>query len=118
MRPSLPITSMNGPNVLAGDHPQQLEAGVEVVGLADAANPFGFAGADFGHAVPVLRELDRSLGGEGQSILIGDNVDRLEALHAKGISPGEIAVVRTLFDTQFRMLVQLENAKKRKESAS
>jgi len=50
--------------------------------------------------------------------LIGDNVDRLEAMHAKGISPKEIAIVRTLFDTQFRMLVQLENAKKRKESAS
>ncbi|HTD83791.1 MAG TPA: hypothetical protein VK648_08385 [Gemmatimonadaceae bacterium] len=48
--------------------------------------------------------------------LIENNVDKLEALHADGISVQEIDVVRTLFDTQFRMLVQLENAKKRKES--
>ena len=48
--------------------------------------------------------------------LIDNNVDKLEALHADGITPQEIGVVRTLFDTQFRMLVQLENAKKRKES--
>ena len=46
---------------------------------------------------------------------IEKNLDRLEALHADGISPKEIDVARTLFDTQFRMLVQLENAKKRKE---
>jgi len=50
--------------------------------------------------------------------LIGANVDKLEALHAEGISRQEIGVVRTLFDTQFRMLVQLENAKKRKEGVS
>ncbi|HUP60258.1 MAG TPA: hypothetical protein VNA69_07550 [Thermoanaerobaculia bacterium] len=49
--------------------------------------------------------------------LIEDNVGRLEGMHAAGISRQEIDVVRTLFDTQFRMLVQLENAKKRKESA-
>jgi len=50
--------------------------------------------------------------------LIGNNLDKLEAMHAQGISREEIGVVRTLFDTQFRMLVQLETAKKRKESAS
>jgi hypothetical protein len=48
--------------------------------------------------------------------LIEDNVGKLERMHAEGISPKEIAIVRQLFDTQFRMLVQLENAKKRKES--
>ena len=48
--------------------------------------------------------------------LIQNNLDKLESMHVDGISPGEIAIVRTLFDTQFRMLVQLENAKKRKES--
>jgi spore coat protein CotH len=47
--------------------------------------------------------------------LIASNVDKLEAMHAEGISAEEIAIVRTLFDTQFRMLVQLETAKKRKE---
>jgi hypothetical protein len=48
--------------------------------------------------------------------LIANNVDRLEAMHSDGISSEEVAIVRTLFDTQFRMLVQLETAKKRKES--
>lgn len=50
--------------------------------------------------------------------LIENNLDKLEALHADGITPREIDVTRTLFDTQFRMLVQLENAKKRKERQS
>ena len=45
--------------------------------------------------------------------LIEDNLDKLERMHAQGISAKEIAIVRQLFDTQFRMLVQLENAKKR-----
>ena len=45
--------------------------------------------------------------------LIEANVAKLEKLHAEGISAEEIRIVRTLFDTQFRMLVQLENAKKR-----
>jgi hypothetical protein len=48
--------------------------------------------------------------------LIADNLDKLERMHAQGISAKEIAIVRQLFDTQFRMLVQLENAKKRKEN--
>jgi len=48
--------------------------------------------------------------------LIQKNLEKLEAMHAGGITAEEIEIVRTLFDTQFRMLVQLENAKKRKES--
>ena len=47
--------------------------------------------------------------------LIERNVATLEQMHAEGITSEEIDVVRTLFDTQFRMLIQLENAKKRKE---
>jgi hypothetical protein len=47
--------------------------------------------------------------------LIENNVGQLETMHKDGISPKEIEIVRTLFDTQFRMLVQLETAKKRKE---
>ena len=47
---------------------------------------------------------------------IEDNLDKLERMHAQGISAKEIAVARQLLDTQFRMLVQLEHAKKRKES--
>jgi hypothetical protein len=34
-------------------------------------------------------------------------------MHRDGISAEEIAIVRELFDTQFRMLVKLETAKKR-----
>ena len=47
--------------------------------------------------------------------LIQDNLDKLEQIHARGISPKEVVIVRTLLDSQFRMLVQLEIAKKRKE---
>lgn len=47
---------------------------------------------------------------------IEDNLARLEKIHAEGISAKEISIVRTLFASQFRMLVQFENAKKRKES--
>jgi hypothetical protein len=45
--------------------------------------------------------------------LIGKNLDKLESMHRDGISAEEIAIVRELFDTQFRMLVKLETAKKR-----
>ena len=70
--------------------------------------------------IRALRELASQQHGNDLTVqsldLIENNVDKLEALHADGISAGEIGVVRTLFDTQFRMLVQLENAKKRKEN--
>jgi hypothetical protein len=46
---------------------------------------------------------------------IRDNLVELEGLHHLGISRGEVDVVARLFDTQFRMLVELENAKPRKE---
>ena len=48
--------------------------------------------------------------------LIEDNVGKLEKMHAEGISAEEIAIVRTLFDTQFRVLIEFETTKKRKES--
>ena len=48
--------------------------------------------------------------------LIADNLDVLERMHAKGITPNEVAVARQLLDAQFRMLVQLEQAKKREEA--
>jgi hypothetical protein len=46
---------------------------------------------------------------------IRDNLADLEAFHRDGISRGELEVLSTLFDIQFRMLVELENAKPRKE---
>lgn len=49
--------------------------------------------------------------------LIDDNLRQLEAAHREGLSPTEVPVLRKLFDTQLRMLVELETAKKR-ESAS
>jgi hypothetical protein len=70
--------------------------------------------------IQALRTAASSQGGNGLTLqsldLIENNLEKLEALHADGITPEEIDVVRTLFDSQFRMLVQLENAKKRKES--
>jgi hypothetical protein len=45
--------------------------------------------------------------------LIGKNLDKLESMHRDGISTEEVAIVRELFDTQFRVLVKLETAKKR-----
>lgn len=47
---------------------------------------------------------------------IGDNLARLEKIHAEGISAEEISIVRGLFASQFRLLIQFENAKQRKES--
>jgi hypothetical protein len=69
-----------------------------------------------------LRGLAGSQRGNGLTVqsldLIGNNLDKLEAMHADGISAKEIGIVRTLFDSQFRMLVQLENAKKRQGGLS
>lgn len=87
----------------AGDYEQHAEFYDEVRGdiqsLRDAASRQ--RGNDL-----TVRSLD----------LIANNVEKVEAMHSDGISAEEIAIVRTLFDTQFRMLVQLEVAKKRKES--
>lgn len=47
---------------------------------------------------------------------IRDNLAQLEGLHRLGLSRGEVDVITKLFDTQFRMLVELENAKARKET--
>jgi len=46
---------------------------------------------------------------------IRDNLDELEALHRIGISRAEVEIIAQLFDTQFRMLHDLEQAKARKE---
>ncbi len=46
---------------------------------------------------------------------IGDNLAELESLHRAGLSRGEIEVIARLFDTQFRMLAALEQAKPREE---
>ena len=40
-------------------------------------------------------------------------VDQLEEMHTAGLSAGEIPVLHTLFDSQLRMLIELEAAKKR-----
>lgn len=49
--------------------------------------------------------------------LLEQSVDELEQAHAEGLSPGEIPLLRTLFDSQLRMLIQLEAAKQPKRSA-
>ncbi len=43
--------------------------------------------------------------------LLDESVNELEKAHIQGLSSGEIAVLRTLFDSQLRMLIQLEAAK-------
>ena len=48
--------------------------------------------------------------------LLDDNLHQLEVAHREGIGPAEVPVLRKLFDTQLRMIVELETAKKR-ESA-
>lgn len=45
--------------------------------------------------------------------LLQRSVAELEEAHAEGLSAGEIPVLRTLFDSQLRMLIELEAAKKR-----
>lgn len=45
--------------------------------------------------------------------LLDDNLHALENAHRRGLTPGEVPVLRKLFDTHLRMLVQLEVAKKR-----
>ena len=48
--------------------------------------------------------------------LLQRSVAELEEAHAEGLSAGEIPVLRTLFDSQLRMLIELEAAKKRAAS--
>ena len=45
--------------------------------------------------------------------LLDQSVAELETAHAEGLSAAEIPVLRTLFDSQLRMLIQLEAAKQR-----
>ncbi|HEU4889115.1 MAG TPA: hypothetical protein VFV49_14615 [Thermoanaerobaculia bacterium] len=45
--------------------------------------------------------------------LLHDNLQQLELAHRHGLTAGQVPVLRKLFDTQLRMLVQLEVAKKR-----
>jgi len=48
--------------------------------------------------------------------LLHDNLQQLELAHRDGLTAGQVPVLRKLFDTQLRMLVQLEVAKKREPS--
>jgi hypothetical protein len=45
--------------------------------------------------------------------MLDRSLDDLEEAHAGGLSREEIPVLRTLFDSQLRMLIELEAAKKR-----
>jgi hypothetical protein len=46
-------------------------------------------------------------------VLLDQSVAELETAHAAGLSAAEIPVLRTLFDSQLRMLIQLETARQR-----
>lgn len=43
---------------------------------------------------------------------LDDSVDQLEGAHAAGLSAGAIPVLRTLFDTQLHVLIELDAAAK------
>lgn len=73
------------------------ETRAEIVALRTRAAAYGMKND------PTVRSLE----------LLGASLDELEKVHAKGISAGEIPVLRTLFDSQLRMLIELESAKRR-----
>jgi outer membrane murein-binding lipoprotein Lpp len=89
----------------AGEHKENQAAYREL--RSDLAALRDLAGSQRGNGLTV-QSLDR----------IGNNLDKLEEMHAGGISAKEIEIARALFDSQFRMLLQLENAKKRQGGQS
>ena len=46
--------------------------------------------------------------------LIGSNLDRLEAAHRAGLAPGELPILRGIFDSQFVSLTRHATARKTK----
>lgn len=48
--------------------------------------------------------------------LLDKSLTELEQAHAQGFSAGEIPVLRTLFDAQLHMLIELEAAKKKRSA--
>ena len=52
---------------------------------------------------PLLQSLD----------LVRQNLDACEQMHRDGITPAEVSVVRRLVSTQVRMLLQLEQARRK-----
>ena len=67
--------------------------------------------------VEILRS--RAAAHAGNDITLGSldrlaaSIDDLERLHRAGLKGAEIPILRTLFDSQLRMLIKLEGAKKR-----
>jgi hypothetical protein len=49
--------------------------------------------------------------------LLEQSIAELEAAHTRGFSAAEVRVLRTLFDSQLHMLIELEAAKKRATAA-
>lgn len=53
----------------------------------------------------------------GQSLaLLEGNLQQLESAHSDGLAPGEVPILWRLFDSELRMLVHLEVAKKRDDT--
>jgi len=115
------------PRIDAGASALQQKVGTFLIDLEQTAGtPEGEYGRHIGFYDEVRTDIselrDVASAHKGNDItlqsldLIEANVAKLEKLHAEGISREEIGIVRSLFDTQFRMLLQLENAKKRKEN--
>ncbi|MGZ5441465.1 MAG: hypothetical protein ACXW5U_07245 [Thermoanaerobaculia bacterium] len=70
------------------------------------------AGLQYDAAVQSKNELTNT-----SLTLLDDNLHLLEAAHREGLGRAEVPVLRKLFDTQLRMIVQLETAKKRERAS-
>lgn len=83
-RAAYKLPAFDRPHVFARDHLEQFDAGVDVVGLAHAADPLRFAGADFRDPVAVLGELDRALRRERQPVFVHfHRLERADAIRAE-----------------------------------
>lgn len=91
----------------------------QAAGTPDAAWECHIAWYDETHAeIAALRSRAASYGLKSDPTadalaLLDRSVAELEQVHAEGLSRGEIPMLRTMFDSQLHMLIELEEAKKR-----
>lgn len=91
----------------------------QAAGTPDAAWECHVAWYDETHAeIAALRTRSASYGLKNDPTadalaLLDRSVAELEQVHAEGLSGGEIPMLRTMFDSQLHMLIELEEAKKR-----
>lgn len=105
---------------------RQLQAKFDAL-FEDLGHTAGTANGEYQHYAHRYEDLRADLSalryrageksGNGQTLqslsLLDENLQHLEAAHREGLRKGEVPVLRTLFDTQLRMILELETAKKR-----